>query len=338
MIRTLIQYFILLVVLSLASSCEKLLMQPDPANTPMNNFQVLWDNLDRKYSFFTYKNVDWDSIYDMYYPLINDELQDTSLFRILGEMLLSLEDIHTDMWSSFDRINYDISDQYPKNFSMSILDKEYLGFYAGLKEGIKFKVIDSIGYLYIGSFTPEITDQGFREIIDELGDVKGYIIDVRNNDGGNSNNGLIIANHFFDSTRLVKINHFKTGPGHNDFSPVKQYISPTESLRINKQTVILANRYCFSAANTFVCWMSMLPHVQVIGDTSGGGGGTPYFSELPNGWQYRFSATQSFRPDGLNLDLGVPPDIVVNQTSRDTRHNEDSLLKYALKLLNIQEN
>ncbi len=324
--------YIFIILLS-GSSCEKLMMDTDQENTAMNNFQVLWENLDRNYPFFTYKNIDWDSVYNVYQPTIHEDLPDSTLFKILGEMILTLKDAHTDIWSPYGKFQYDYTADHPSNFSESILKQGYLKYFYGLRDGIKYKVLDSIGYLYIESFSTEITDEGFREILAELSDVKGYIIDVRNNKGGNSKNGVIVANHFFDSKKLVEINYFKTGPGHNELSPMNNYIIPKKSLGINKPTVILCNRSCFSATSFFVCWMSILPQVTLIGDTTGGGGGTPHYSELPNGWGYRYSSNQTYRPDGLNIDKGIPPDFLVYQSKKDSRRNEDSLIKFALKFI-----
>jgi C-terminal processing protease CtpA/Prc len=80
--------------------------------------------------------------------------------------------------------------------------------------------------------------------------------------------------------------------------------------------------------------MSSLPHVSLVGDTTGGGGGTPHFSELPNGWIYRYSANKSYRPDGLNMDDGIPPDHYVTITKTDSTRWRDTLIEYALDLVN----
>ena len=46
-----------------------------------------------------------------------------------------------------------------------------------------------------------------------------------------------------------------------------------------------------------------------MGDITGGGLGAPNGGELPNGWEYRFSITQTLDLDGNNFENGVPPDI-----------------------------
>ena len=327
-------YIFLSWLLITSVSCERILMSEDPENTPVNNFEILWNTLDKKYSFFITKAVDWDSIYQVYRPRILEDMQDTLLFQTLGGMLLELKDGHTEITSPFGRINFNYAEGFKTNFAAHIITITYLGPSENKRDGILYSIIDSVGYMYIGNFTNEITDDGIRHILNHFADTRGIIIDVRNNAGGNDRYCGVIANHFFDQKRMVEINHFKTGPGHDDFGTIDHFIEPKNGLGIVKPTVILTNRGCYSACNTFVCWMSALPHVSIVGDTTGGGGGRPHFSELPNGWIYRYSATKSYRPDGLNIDEGIPPDHYVTLTKQDSANWKDTLIKYALELIN----
>jgi hypothetical protein len=327
-------YILLLLNLLGMFSCERILTSKDPENSPSNNFEILWHTLDRKYSLFTSKGIDWDSIYQAYRPEIHDDMHDSSLFRTMGRMILELGDGHTDITSPYGQIEYDYTIGYKENFVPHIIKVTYLGTKEKERDGMLYNILDTVGYLYIGNFTTEITEDGIREVLDYFSDTKGMIIDVRHNTGGNDRYGKIIANHFFDRKRMVEINHYKTGPGHDDFGSIDQYIEPKNGLGIFKPTIILTNRYCYSACNSFVSWMSSLPHVSLVGDTTGGGGGTPHFSELPNGWIYRYSANKSYRPDGLNMDNGIPPDHYVTITKRDSTRWRDTLIEYALDLIN----
>jgi len=70
--------------------------------------------------------------------------------------------------------------------------------------------------------------------------------------------------------------------------------------------------------------------VRTLGDWTGGGGGTPASGELPNGWIVRYSSTQSFTPDGFNIEGGIPPDIKVDLTEADRARGKDTILERAL--------
>ena len=63
-----------ILILLICLSCVEKIVDPDFENTPINNFNILWEDYDRHYSRFIYKGVNWDSIYDVYSPLINNNL------------------------------------------------------------------------------------------------------------------------------------------------------------------------------------------------------------------------------------------------------------------------
>lgn len=55
-----------------------------------------------------------------------------------------------------------------------------------------------------------------------------------------------------------------------------------------------------------------LPKVVLVGDTTGGGLGIPNGGQLPNGWLYRFSVTQTLTlSKSPDFENGVPPEIRV---------------------------
>ena len=49
-------------------ACEKLLLGEDPADEPVENFELFWKTLDEKYAFFDFKEIDWDAVYNEYRP------------------------------------------------------------------------------------------------------------------------------------------------------------------------------------------------------------------------------------------------------------------------------
>ena len=78
-----IKKILLLTSLLVFSSCEDLILADEPANDPRTNFEFLWQEAKEKYSFFEYKNVDWDAIYDEYSPQVEDNMGQVALFNLL---------------------------------------------------------------------------------------------------------------------------------------------------------------------------------------------------------------------------------------------------------------
>lgn len=94
--------------------------------------------------------------------------------------------------------------------------------------------------------------------------------------------------------------------------------------------------YCESfsdGTNDFVNTMRQFPNVTTMGDTTGGGSGLPFSSEIPNGWSIRFSASPMFDPDMNQLEFGIEPDVKVNMTSEDMQQGKDTIIETAIKKL-----
>ena len=59
-----------------------LFMESNPSVLPTAVFEEAWTFVDREYSFFEFKGVDWDSIHDVYSPMVNHDLDDEELFDV----------------------------------------------------------------------------------------------------------------------------------------------------------------------------------------------------------------------------------------------------------------
>ena len=79
--------------------------------------------------------------------------------------------------------------------------------------------------------------------------------------------------------------------------------------------------------------MKCCPHAIIVGDKTGGGGGLPFSSQLPNGWSIRFSACPIYDRDGHCTEFGIDPDYWVSLTDADFQRGEDTLIESARRLL-----
>ena len=69
------KWFLLMVAIGLSSgACGRLLMDPDPVDDPVTNFEILWGEFDRHYSFFGLKGIDWDELYDEFRPQVTSSI------------------------------------------------------------------------------------------------------------------------------------------------------------------------------------------------------------------------------------------------------------------------
>ena len=328
-----------LVLIGLFVSCERLFIEPDPANNPVENFDLLWKTVDEKYSFFEFKNIDWDDAYRRYRPQVTEGMSEEALFEVMADMLFELRDGHVNLISDFDvSRNWDWFQDYPPNFDETILERNYLGRDFRIVSPFFTKEIRNVGYIRYASFLNVIDTDDLDRLIDGYRNLNGIIIDIRDNGGGALQNAETIAMRLAERTSddeeiTVGYIRYKDGPAHDDFTRTFPLVLAKHK-SFDKPVIVLTNRSVYSAANAFASYMSSLPNVTLVGDVTGGGGGAPYSGELLNGWKFRFSANQLMDLEKVPIENGIVPNVKVDMTPEDEAAGRDTILERALDLLN----
>ena len=323
-------------ILLILVSCVQ---EPEYDNTPEGNLEALWTIIDEHYCFLDYKHdaigLDWDAVHSRYRNRLNPSMNSAQLFEVLSGMLAELRDGHVNLYAAHDvGRNWSWYEDYPTNFSQELQDA-YLGTDYKIASSLKYRILpDNIGYVVCNSFQTALGDGNLSEVFYFLRTCDGLILDVRDNSGGDLTNAERLARRFTNERRLVGYISHKNGRGHSDFStPAPQYLNPAEGVRWQKRAVVLTNRRCYSATNTFVRDVLRCPLVTVLGDQTGGGSGMPFSSELPNGWSVRFSASPMFDCDMNQIEFGIQPDVAVSLTEEDRARGTDTLIEAARALL-----
>lgn len=317
-------------------SCERIFISPNPDNSPQAVFDQLWTTVDEGYTYFDYKNVDWDQVYTEQVGRIQDNMSEDSLFEVLSDVLFELRDGHVNLSGGFNfSRNWDWFQDFPANYNSNFVEQTYLGRDYFVTGSLVHQVLrDNIGYIRYSSFANGITTKQLDFVLGKMADTKGLIIDVRDNGGGNPENGVRMMSRFIRTPITVAEEFYKAGPEHDDFTtPDVIVVEPTENLPYLKPIVVLTNRSCYSACNLFAGFMSLLPQVTIIGDQSGGGGGLPISSELLNGWRFRYSGSRMILSDGIELEGGVPVDIAVATGAAEELQGVDAIIEAAINLL-----
>ncbi|MBQ1973380.1 MAG: S41 family peptidase [Paraprevotella sp.] len=324
-------------------SCSGCIREDEYDNSPHGNLYALWNIINEQYCFLDYKeqtlDFKWNDMYAKYASRLSSSMDSYQLFEVMCDMLSELRDGHVNLYNPHDVGRYwSWYEDYPTNFNEE-LQRKYLSNDYRIASGIKYKILDdNIGYIYCGDFSTAIGNGNLDEIMHYLRTCNGLIVDVRNNSGGQLTNAEILSRRFTNKRILVGYTAHKTGPGRNNFStPEPEYLEPSTGIRWQKKVVLLTNRRCYSATNTFVRNMKECPNVTVLGDQTGGGSGLPFCSELPNGWLIRFSACPMYTARMEHIEFGIAPDVNVSLSLEDALRGEDTLIEEARLLLNISE-
>ena len=262
-------------------------------------------------------------------------MTDRQLFEVLDNMLAELRDGHVNLTSSFNVARYwAFHESYPSNYSDTLI-RRYLGTDYQIASGLKYRILDdNIGYIRCESFQNSLGDGNLDEILLALQPCNALIIDLRNNGGGLITSAEKLAARFTNRPVDVGFVRHKTGRAHDAFSPMQQQVlNPARGIRWQKRVAVLTNRMVFSAANEFVKYMKCCPLATIVGDHTGGGAGLPFSSELPNGWNVRFSACPMFDRYGNSTEDGITPDVNVSLSEADFLRGTDTIIEAAREKL-----
>src|SRR5437868_1750883 len=105
---------------------------------------------------------------------------------------------------------------------------------------LHFLVRPGIGYMHVSQFN-ETTEHEVAQALDEMGDIKGLILDLRQNPGGLLSEGVGVADKFLHKGALIVSHHGRS-------SPEKRYVAAHGNGGKEYPLVVLVNRGTASAA------------------------------------------------------------------------------------------
>jgi len=300
-------------------SCERAFMEADEPSNPVNVFDYLWKKVDQQYAFFDVKGVDWDSVYEVYRPMVYDEIELDSLFHVCGAMLNTLRDGHTNLISKFD-VSHNDSVYYKmyaeKNIDEQVVVLNYLTVNYHTTGSFTHNAIRDghVAYIRYSSFMDAITENNLSYLLNRYQDCDGLILDLRQNGGGSIDNIRQLLSIFDNHGQVLYQTQIKSGPEHDAFTELTTvYADSTDYSDVftdepyTKPVAVLIDRGSYSATSFFAICTMAYDNIKLFGDYSGGGLGLPNGGALPNGWTYRFSITRTIAIDGGNYENGVPP-------------------------------
>lgn len=325
---------LLLGLLFAFASCEKIAFKKDGESTnARENFEYLWEQVDKRYAYFEYKNIDWNAIKAKYAPRVYDGMSEDSLFNVMGAMLDELRDGHVNLISPFNVSRFDVDFLGPENIDDRVATEFYLGESRVTTGPFSHNFLrdKQVGYIRYRSFTGTLEAKHLDYMLDKYKDTKGIIFDIRQNGGGAVSDVYAILRRFMQEQQLVFTSRGKTGPGHNEFGEIEEsYLSPAGDVRYTKKIVVLTDRGTYSSGSVFSLIARELDNITIMGDTTGGGLGLPNGGQLPNGWTYRCSITQMLSASGENFENGMPPDKRVIVDPNNLQQGIDDVIEAAI--------
>src|SRR2546421_9052210 len=129
---------------------------------------------------------------------------------------------------------------------------------------LHFLVRPGIGYMHVAQFN-ETTEHEVAQALDEMGDLKGLILDLRQNHGGLLSEGVGVADKFLHKGALIVSHHGRS-------SPEKRYVAAHGNGGKEYPLVVLVNRGTASAAEIVAGAIQDHDRGLVAGETTFGKG------------------------------------------------------------------
>ncbi len=196
-------------------------------------------------------------------------------------------------------------------------------------KSVRFRQEKDVGYIRITTFT-EQTQKGVEKAIVELKksigpDIKGYIVDLRNNPGGLLDQAISVSDTFLDRGEIVSTR------GRNA-EETQRYNARSGDRVEGKPIVVLINGGSASASEIVAGALQDHKRAKIIGTRSFGKGSVQTIIPLGGNGAIRLTTARYYTPSGQSIQAkGIIPDVVVeqevpeDQKARTTVQGEASL-------------
>jgi len=200
-------------------------------------------------------------------------------------------------------------------------------------QSVKSELLNGkIGYIRLTQFNENSSSQIKKTIIGfkKKNNIKGYILDLRNNPGGLLSQAITISDFFLNNGEIVSTKSRKKFENRKWFAKKGDLID-------GKPLIIITNYGSASASEIVAGALKNHKRAIIIGENSYGKGSVQSIIPLKNKGAIRLTISKYYLPSGKSISgVGVTPDIEIIEESNDFKMNTktDNQLNFALKLFN----
>lgn len=344
-------------------------------------FESFWFGMNKNYLFWDREKVKWNDIYIKFKPLFKslDLSSPNDLKKSIGYFRAMTDSLHDGHFSiAFTPAILKDSIVYPSYFRIKNKNIPQISFIKTdttyLDPGFRFAADNNFSSNGVPLFATCGTINGnilffqcssfnlfksynssipnsvkpvmdyFFFLLDNSANLKGIIVDIRNNQGGDINDLNFFVSRLITNPLHFGYTRYKTGNDLLDFSPwVKSFINPTGKKSLDNLTkVVLADKYSASMSEMVMLAAKALPASFVVGDTSWGATGALLPKEVYNSGQFSISGFMNVRQSSISFKfiddqtyegIGFPPDYQIASTTADLVAGRDKQLEKAISLI-----
>ncbi|XKE90504.1 S41 family peptidase [Thalassospira australica] len=195
-------------------------------------------------------------------------------------------------------------------------------------QSVQAEAKDDVGYIRITKFN-EQTYSGLQRAITDMRDqigpeIKGFVIDLRNNPGGLLDQAISVSDAFLDKGEIVS-----TRP--RDTENTERYNARAGDLADGLPMIVLINDGSASASEIVAGALQDHRRAVIMGTRSFGKGSVQTILPMPGNVALRLTTARYYTPSGTSIqEVGIVPDIIVPQgrvesTEAAERRSESTL-------------
>tara|TARA_B110000971_G_scaffold99625_1_gene102498 strand:+ start:71 stop:1204 length:1134 start_codon:yes stop_codon:yes gene_type:complete len=200
-------------------------------------------------------------------------------------------------------------------------------------QSVKFELLDNnVGYIRLTSFNENSSQQVKKRIegFNKNKNLKGFILDLRNNPGGLLSQAIKISDFFLENGEIVSTKS-------RQISESRKWFAKKGDLTNGKTLIVLINYGSASASEIVAGALKDHKRAIIMGENSYGKGSVQSIIPLKNKGAIRLTIAKYYLPSGKSIsEVGVTPDIKIPEGADEFKINTetDNQLTFALELLN----
>src|SRR5262249_21095575 len=136
---------------------------------------------------------------------------------------------------------------------------------------------DNFGY-FLMTQQSAATEETVRQAVKAIrapGDAPGFLVDLREANGGNELFARQIASQFCAKEAVYARSKCRTGKAHDALGPLQERVLPACDRPFVRPVVCLIGQRCVSSGEGFAQMMRCLPNVTTVGERTRGASGNP---------------------------------------------------------------
>ncbi len=195
-------------------------------------------------------------------------------------------------------------------------------------KSVRFKYpAEGVALIEINHFnqdTIELFSAAVEEILTK--DVKGIILDLRNNPGGYLDRATFIASEWVgDKIVVIERRQGKITDEYHGTGQARLKFLPT---------VVLVNEGSASASEIVAGALQDYDLAKVVGKKTFGKGSVQDYNEFPDNSAYKMTIAEWLTPLGRSIDqVGIKPDFLIENTTNDLNTNKDPQYDKAIEII-----